>query len=376
MLLYKPNTRKQLRFDRKRHNRRVFIKTFIISFALLSIVVIAGGFMILRSNIQPPAVPDAREVLATVPFAENPNDGYTTSPAYIVPEPEAAYLSEIPVIYNFEDWDRKPNFYTFVIFGLDEGNNVDAIIVAAYNGETRQGYIISIPRDTRVDVQRNSRKIVSSYPVGMLRGGGHEGGVKQLKLEVQSLIGFRPDFYVSVSEEIVINVVDAVGGVEIYVPFHKLYDDPCQNLHINIPAGQQRLDGINALHFARYRLGNNRRYNISDYQRIENQQQIVAAVLQELLHPRTILRVPSLINAYQDNVDTNLSLGEKLWFAEQLAIIRDVNALSLYTLPTAGTSGPPAWYELPCARGIIELVNRTVNPFTQDITEDMLKIAS
>ena len=360
----------------KKRSRRLFLKWFALSFSVLSVATIAVAYTMLRTNIQPPAVPDVEDVIIISPLEHpSPVVEEVQEPAYIVPEPEAAYLSEIPTIHNFEGWERKPNFYTFLIFGLDEGNNVDAIIVAAYDGEEQQAYIISIPRDTRIDVQRNHRKIVSAYPVGLLRGGGHTGGVDQLKMEVQTLIGFRPDFYVSVSEEIVANVVDAVNGISVYVPFHMLYDDPCQDLHIDIPAGHQRLDGINALHFARYRLGNDRRYTISDYQRIENQHQVISATLRELLRPRTLLRVPSLVSAYQDNVDTNLSLGEKIWFAEQLVSIRNINALSSYTLPMTGTSGPPSWYELPYKAGILELVNQTINPFTQDITTDMLQIA-
>ncbi|MCL2573048.1 MAG: hypothetical protein FWE34_00675 [Defluviitaleaceae bacterium] len=43
-------------------------------------------------------------------------------------------------------------------------------------------------------MERNSRKIVSAYPVGRLHGGGHEGGVERMRCEVSTLIGFRPDF--------------------------------------------------------------------------------------------------------------------------------------------------------------------------------------
>ncbi|MCL2400155.1 MAG: LCP family protein [Defluviitaleaceae bacterium] len=376
--------KRNLHTIRKLRNRRLFIKYFSISFTAISALIICGvlGVMFLQSNIRPPSIPNTVDVMSqTAAFkpdvAEFPNNNYIPAPAYVMPEPEDVYLSEIPIIHSLEGLERRPNFYTVLVFGLDEGNNVDAIIVAAYDADARKGYIVSIPRDTRIDVQRNSRKIVSSYPVGLLRNNGdHAGGVEQLKMEIQTLIGFRPDFYVSVSEEIIVSIVDAVGGVEIYVPFHMRYDDPYQDLHIDIPAGIQTLNGENALNFARYRLGNDRRYTITDYQRIEHQQQLVAALLHELLTPRTLLRVPRLVRAYQDNVDTDLSLGEKLWFASQLYNIGDISALSSYTLPTRGTGGPPSWYELPDRAGILALVNRTINPFTQDITADMVRIAS
>ena len=177
------------------------------------------------------------------------------------------------------------------------------------------------------------------------------------------------------NDDFFINVIDSVGGIEIYVPFHMYYDDPCQNLHINIPAGLQILDGESALHFASYRLGNDRRYSITDFQRIRHQHQLLVALFQELLTPSALLRIPQIIRTYRSYVDTDLSFGEMLWFGEQFFGMRDMGALSTYTLPIQGSSGPPSWYELPNGPAILELVNRTVNPFTQDITADMLRLA-
>jgi LCP family protein required for cell wall assembly len=249
-------------------------------------------------------------------------------------------------------------------------------MVAAYDGVARRGYIVGIPRDTLVDVQRNNRKIVAAYPSGRGGGRGHEGGVERLKQEVQTLIGFRPDFYVSVDFDAFVRLVDAVNGVEVNVPFHMRYDDPYQNLSINIPAGIQTLNGRQALHFVRFRLANDRSMTISDYQRIENQQQVMHALFRELLSPRTILLVPELIRTYRDHVSTDLSLGEQAWFAEQLSGVSGPAALTTYTLPTTGTSGSPNWFELADRDAILELVNRTINPFVQDITANMLRIIS
>jgi len=247
-------------------------------------------------------------------------------------------------------------------------------MIVAYDAENHRGYIISIPRDTRVDFQRNRRKIVSAYLVGNLNGGGHEGGAERVKYEVSTLIGFRPDFYISINYDAFAKMIDAVGGVEIYVPFHKIYDDPWQNLHINIPAGLRTLDGVNALHFARYRMGNDRRQTITDYQRIENQQQVLAAVGRQLLTPASILRIPEFIDIFNDYVYSDLTTGELTWFATQARHIGGIDNLHLYTLPMTGTSGAPAWYELADEAGIIELVNRTVNPLVRDITASDLRV--
>ena len=346
------------------NNRKFLIKVLIITTAAL---LLAGGigWMVLNSVIRPPEVPNIP--IANTPPTENedPNDELDDG------------LSDSLLLPNFGQYEeRRPDFYTFVIFGLTEGLNANTIMVAAYDAASREGYIISIPRDTLVDVQRNNRKIVSSYPSGRLGGRGHEGGVEQMRRDVQSLVGFRPDFYIRVDYEAFIRMVDAVGGVEIYVPFHMYYNDPYQNLHIDLQPDFQILNGEDALRFSRYRTGTNGiSPTISDYQRIVHQQQVLAAVFSRLITPASILRIPEFISIFNEYVYSDLSAGELLWFANQARSIGGLDALNLYTLPMLGTSGRPYWYELPNPEGILELVNRTVNPLIRDITMDDLRIA-
>ncbi|MCL2350415.1 MAG: LCP family protein [Defluviitaleaceae bacterium] len=336
-------------------------KTPIILGVVFGIILIAvlGGWIYLRGVIQPPEVPN-------IPVATRPNE--TSNSA------ESGDEATPPNIVQFEE--RRPDFYTFVIFGLTEGMNANTIMVAAYDAATRQAYLISIPRDTRVDVVRNSRKIVSAYNVGRLGGGGHAGGVERLRYEISTIVGFRPDFYISIDYEAFVRMVDAVGGIEVYVPFHMRYDDPCQNLHIDLQPGLQNLNGQDALRFSRYRRGTSGiSPTISDYQRIEHQQQVLAGVFRELLTPASILRIPEFISIFNSYVDSDLATGELLWFANQARSIGGIDALNLYTLPMTGTSGAPSWYELANENGILELVNRTINPFVRDITSNDIRIA-
>ncbi|MCL2619245.1 MAG: LCP family protein [Defluviitaleaceae bacterium] len=273
---------------------------------------------------------------------------------------------------------RRPTFFTFLIVGLTEGLNANTVMLAAYDGEARRGYIVSIPRDTEVDARRNVRKLSSAYAAGRLNGGGHEGGIARLKYEVWTLTGVHADFYVKIDYEAFSRVIDAVGGIEIDVPFHMRYDDPWQNLHINIPAGLQLLDGENALHFARYRMGNDRRNTISDYRRIEHQQQVIAALFGELMTPATILRVPEFISIVSNYTATDLGYTDLMWFANRARRMMSGSfddALEFHTIPMLGTSGAPRWYELPDGNGIVELMNRTVNPLLRDLTLQDLRLA-
>jgi len=346
--------------------------------ALLAILVVAwvAGSTIIGNAVRPPEIPAVQAAVITPIVPE-----VTTPPALNIQEQvveEEHWYEEdfdAPMLNVYEE--RKENFFTFLIFGLTEGLNANTIMVAAFDADANKGYVISIPRDTRVDVQRNSRKIVSAYNVGRLRGGGHEGGVERLKYEVQTLVGFRPDFYVSIDYEAFIHMIDAVGGVEVYVPFHMKYDDPCQDLHIDISEGLQTLDGADALRFARYRRGNDNSYTITDYQRIEHQQQVIDSAFQSLLTPRTILRIPEFVSLFNEYVNSDLTYGELLWFSNQgRRIISGTNtdSLSFYTIPMLGTSGAPHWYEMADGYRILELINDTINPFVRDITAEDLRI--
>jgi len=106
---------------------------------------------------------------------------------------------------------------------------------------------------------------------GFLGGRGIAGGVAQMQREVMTIIGFIPDFYVVIDYDAFFAIIDAVGGVDIYVPFHMRYDDPLQNLNIDIQPGLQHMDSEMALEFSRFRMSNHGFRSITDYQRMENQ---------------------------------------------------------------------------------------------------------
>jgi len=346
----------------------LFAKTFFISSLIFSTAVLGGAHVMRNYIVVPPPIPPVQDFVP-----EEPDD----APAFIVVEPNDDDLdidNELAAPSGFADEDRRELFYTFLIMGLDEGINVDTIMVASYDGVTNTANIISIPRDVPVNVSRRHRKINVAYPAGLIHGGSPEAGVSQLKREVRSILGFAPDFYVKIDLDAFERIVDAVGGVYIDVPFHMRYDDPFQDLHIDIPAGPQRLDGEQALNFARFRLANRGFRAATDFDRVRHQQAVVQAVLQQLLTPASVLRIPEFISIFQDNVSTNISAQEMLWFASQLTQVSGIDALSTHTLPISHGSGPPSWYEFVDIPAALELVNNTANPFIRPITVNDVNI--
>ncbi len=358
--------KRRRRKNRKKSTKDLFIKTLLISLSVFSIIIF-GSWTAIRSLAKPPEIPKETQ-------ANNPN---LDEVAFLPPHGDAEDMligDGLTAPEGFTASDRKELFYTFLIVGMDEGINTDTIMVASYDAEKKEANIIGIPRDSLINVKRKVKKINTAYAAGTLHGGGKDGGIDQLKREVKTIVGFVPDFYVCIDLNAFVKIVDAVGGITIDVPMNMVYDDPTQNLHINIKKGEQSLGGKEALKFARYRKGNYGKGVITDYQRIQNQHAVIKAVLSKLIRPENILKISEFIEIFNENVSTDIKAENMLWFAEQLNNIREADALSTHTMPTTGTSGLPMYYEYLDEDAIIELVNQTINPYKKDIEAKDLDI--
>jgi len=335
----------------KRTGKRSNIVLRALIIACVSLAAIFAVVLLLFINsIQPPELPTIPDI--DISDEEEYEEDWRLTHALMVPE-------------GFTSEDRKDLFFTFLIIGLNEGTNANTVMVASFDGVEMEANLISIPRDSLINVNRNVRKLSGGYLAGA--GRGVAGGVAQMQREVRSLIGFVPDFYVLINYDAFHQLIDAIGGIEVDVPFHMRYDDPWQNLHINIPEGLQVLDGETALHFARFRRSNRGYRDITDFRRIENQQLVISKTIEGLRHPSNILRIPEFINIFNENIHTNLSFANMLWFASQLNEIRGTDAISFHTAPVSGTSGRPSWYEILNGPALVRMVNNTVSPFTRDI---------
>ena len=376
MRIVKNKNKRRLR--NRKSTAALFIRTMVITFFVFFAIAISG-FIIVHALIKAPDVAQTVKA-ANLDKPDSPDSDKTpdhNEAAFLTPDGNQEDLNignGLQAPEGFTSDDRKDQFYTFLIIGLDEGVNTDTIMVASYDAVNMEANIISVPRDSLVNVKRTVKKINAAYPAGTLHGGGREGGVEQLKKEIKTIIGFVPDYYVGIDLNAFVKIVDAIGGVDVEVPLDMKYDDPEQDLHIKIEQGLQHLDGETALTFARYRKGNNGRNTISDYQRIENQQAVIKAVLEKLLKPQSITKIPEFIDIFNENVFSDITTGNMFWFARQLNRIKGTEALSTYTMPTNGTSGLPMYYEYLDEAEIVDLINRTINPFKKDISVKDLDI--
>ena len=212
---------------------------------------------------------------------------------------------------------KSKDYYTVLILGRDTGGggNTDTMLLASYDVTNQKANVMSIPRDTMVNVNWDVKKINSVYNMN----GGGEKGIKALYKEISQLVGFEPDYQVILEWEAVGKIVDAMGGVWFDVPRNMNYDDPYQDLHIHQEKGYRLLTGDDAMQVLRYRHDNDMRYGYpdGDLGRIKTQQAFLTAMVDQLLQIKNVTKINQFIQVFQNNVETDLSFQNILWFAQQ-----------------------------------------------------------
>nr|WP_325211824.1 LCP family protein [uncultured Oscillibacter sp.] len=289
------------------------------------------------------------------------------------------------------DGERKSkDYWTVLILGRDTGGggNTDTMLLASYDVTNQKATVMSIPRDTMVNVPWDIKRINSVYNYY----GGGERGIQHLYKEIAQLVGFEPDFQVVVEWDAVGAIVDAIGGVYFDVPLDMNYEDPYQDLSIHQAKGYRLLSGDDAMQVLRYRHDNNRKHGYAegDLGRIKTQQAFLKAMAEQVLKPKNMTKAGPLIEAFNKNVETDLSFQNILWFAQSAVLgglkMEDVNFV---TMPNSAkyvysrsidklTGGRDKMqsYVVPSARKLLDLVNNELSPFTEVFTLKDLDIMS
>ena len=278
---------------------------------------------------------------------------------------------------------KSKDYWTVLILGRDTGGggNTDTMLLASYDVTNQKATVMSIPRDTMVNIPYDVKKINGVYNYG----GGGEAGIQYLYKEISQLVGFEPDYQVVVEWEAVGQIVDAMDGVWFDVPRNMNYDDPLQNLHIHQEKGYRLLSGEDAMEVLRYRCDNDKRYGYpeGDVGRIKTQQAFLSAMVEQLLKVENVPKIRQFIQVFQDNVETDLTFQNILWFAQSayLGGLRTEN-VEFVTMPHRNVDawsrsyGQDLEYVVPVADELLELVNTKLSPYTEVFTLGDLDIMS
>ena len=212
--------------------------------------------------------------------------------------------------------EKKDDIARVLILGVDrrEGDTgrSDTMMVAALDKDKKSAALLSVPRDTRVDIEGNGfEKINHAYAYG-----GHKLSQKS----VEKLLGNPIDHYIIIDTKAFSRIIDALDGIDINVEKRMYYEDPWDDnggLVIDLYPGQQHLNGDKAIQYVRYRDGE------GDIGRIGRQQKFMKAVLEKVVSPSVLPRLPKLVEEIRSAVQTDMSLGELLDFAGMMKDVHD-----------------------------------------------------
>jgi LCP family protein required for cell wall assembly len=211
------------------------------------------------------------------------------------------YFGIFPFSSNILSYNR----INMLIVGCDEIENqgrADTIVLLSISPKTKNVLILSIPRDTRVEIPgRGMNKINHAYAFG---------GKELISKTVSSFLDIPINFYVIVDFIKFVNIIDELGGVEINIEKEMHYIDKAGGLNINLHPGKQILDGEKALQYIRFRHD-----NLGDLGRIKRQQKLVEALINKMMNLDSVKKIPQILEGLKTYLETDIKLQDAVALA-------------------------------------------------------------
>lgn len=200
------------------------------------------------------------------------------------------------------------------------GTRSDTMLLINIEPKNKSVNVISIPRDSKV-------YIAGEYGVQKVNAAHALGGIGLAKKTVEETLGIKVNKYVVVNNDGVKKLVDALGGVPVYIEKDMYYNDYSGNLHINLSKGLHVLNGDQVEGFLRFR-----KDGLGDIGRTSRQQWFVKSLLERIQSPSVIPKIPEVLNLATTYVKTDLTLYEMSHLAAMLKNV-DMNDVEFATLP-------------------------------------------
>lgn len=232
--------------------------------------------------------------------------------------------------------------------GDDTYKLADTIMVASFCPKTRKASLMSIPRDTYVGTKNMytaTTNYLASYKINSVYRNGTQ--IDEVLNSVNYITDLNLKNYIIIDTKALVKVVDAIGGVTFNVPIDMKYDDPTQNLHIDLKAGEQLIDGDKAEQLLRFRHNNDGttypyEYGVQDIGRMRTQREFISATIDQLLEPENIFDINKILNVVFENVKTNLDFNTIKDYLPYVVGF-DINNLSTDMLPGESVYCNKAW---------------------------------
>ncbi|WP_203363382.1 LytR family transcriptional regulator [Bacillus sp. REN10] len=221
--------------------------------------------------------------------------------------------------------------FTVLLLGVDERagdkGRSDTMLLMSVNGQENSVKMLSIPRDTRVEIAGKGTKDKINHAYAF-------GGVDMSAKTVEQFLDVPVDYYVEINMDGFKDLVDAVGGIEVENTFAFSYDGA------TFPKGTITLNGEEALKYTRMRYEDPQ----GDFGRQARQRQVIQGILDKGASMTSILKYNEVLGALQKNVQTNLTVDEMMSIQKNYAAAR--NNIKQETIEGTGEKIDGVYYYL------------------------------
>lgn len=337
-----------MRVRRPKEKKRSEGALIVLIIAIFTLIAVAFGIWMIARNFNP-AQPVVDEEL---PIADTLTDTDNHGNTVVVPVEKDLYV-------------RREGVYNFLLVGYDKAAGLtDVNMIAQFDVNTGKVSIVQLPRDTYARYNENGRykKINGAF-------GYFKRDLEGLANYFEETLCIKIDFYASIDLAAFRNIVDIIGGVPMYVPRDMEYDDPEQDLYINLKEGFQTLNGEQAEQFVRFRKG----YIQADIGRTNAQKIFMTAFVKQFKAKVSVSTLTQIGGQMLKYAKTNMTLNDFVYFAKA-ALSIDLDSMSMLTIPGQNireykTSG--TWYYVLSHDATLDIVNEYLNVYGKDITPEM-----
>ena len=243
-----------------------------------------------------------------------------------------------------------------LLMGVDVAENpdnpfknarTDSIYLISIAPHAKNVNVISIPRDSKVYIHSHSTPDKINHAFAF-------GGIETTVKTVEQTLGVRINHYLVVSNQALVEFIDMIGGIDVYVEKDMYYNDNTAKLHINLSKGLRHLDGKDAEGYMRYR-----KDALGDIGRIRRQQWFFNALAEKMKEPSVIVKIPEIIKSVPKYIQTDLSFYE---LAQYAALVKslDSSQIQVATLPGEPSQRGIISYWILDPKGVQNMVDRLI----------------
>lgn len=349
--------------NRKRMTRQIGRKQHLIvvlSVLLVMVVVLASAFVWFYK-------PSGGLSQDTLPFETEDQQTPTTDPLETGSADTTGDATSSGPVYT-----PRAEVYNFLLIGHDRVSSLaDVIMLVNYDVNAGKVSLMQLPRDTYFRSDSNQPQLNVQFSAyfnrAFLAGEKNPAAIAAEKFAEQ----LEKNLCLNIHYTAVMNldgfadIVNAIGGVDLYIPYDMDYEDPEQNLYIHFKQGQTHLNGKDSEKFVRFRDG----FIQADIGRGNAQKMFMAAFIEKAKSSVSLTNVSlltNLVNEILDNLTTDMPAADALYFAKN-ALKVDMSQITMLTVPGDSVGG-----HYVINRGAtLAAINAYFNVYDNDITDSI-----